>query len=350
MQLFRTGLISSDVPEDVELPWFKARGWQIVFVEERFVGQTATHPGRTSPYTRTFSMWVDDITNKRLKAVDQRPMLVPTSYGAHAGTEIFVRAKDRAAAQRAMDLILLSLVLQDPEQICVGHEINRRIYPSGVHDRVPQDDHLPPLHMMGSGLTASALMAARLSQRKLWQTAAWRLYYSLDQHYSCWKDTHPNLSYYKPLSDDPKEFLVYANCIHLAYAALEDLGLQVNASAKKPSILPGNVKNPIVWDDLRTRLLRAKVKPDRKVVWKSRASSTRITRARKVAGHKAAWAGGDVYDKMLPTLDAIFALSFLRSKAAAHGNLTFARSLSIYDVENSQHLARSILMQAIGVG
>lgn len=352
MRLFRTGLYSTDVPEKIEWPTFRPRGWQLEIREERFIGQVAKkrRSGLAYPPTAQFRRWLNEVNSRREAEIGQRPIISITKTGAHAGSELFVRAKNRSSAQTALDLIMLGHVLLEPEQFCVGHEINRRIYPLGASDNEPEDTHLPPFHIMGAGLTTAAMIAARLSQRKRWQTAAWRWYYSCMQHYSCWKETHPFYSDHKRLSDDPKDFLVYANAIQLAYSVLEDLRLAVNASSQKPSMLDGGVKNPAVWNDLRQRLIEARVDPDWKVLWKSRTPVTRITKARKLDGQRAPWGRSDVYDKEVSTLDAIFHLSFLRSKAGAHGSLAFSRSLSIYDVENAQMLVWCVLRQTIGFG
>lgn len=353
MKTYKTGLFSLDLPEDIKIPWFKPRGWEIEFVEDRYIGAVARSETRTSPVTTDFAKWNRKIELKRRATIGAAPTITLTNNGAHAGSELILKAKSRAIAQNAMNLILLGSLVRDPEVLCSGHDMDRRVYPADKSESEPEDVALPPFHSIGFGLTVSALIAARLSQRKRWQTAAWRFYYSNKQHYSCWKHTHPGYSDYKPVSKDPRDFIPYANAIHLAYSVLEDLGLQVKASDKKPSMING-AKNPDVWNELRNRLVASRVDPDWEVVWKGRAPMTLIAKARQPDGNPAEWAGqwagNNVKDKMVSTLDAIFQLSFLRSKAGAHGSLPFSSSLTIYDVENAQRLAWCVLMQTIGCG
>lgn len=353
VKIYKTGLFSSDLSEDIKIPWFKPRGWEVEFVEDRFVGRVGRIENKTSKVTTQFAKWHREVELKRRAAIGVAPMIRLTENGAHAGSEILIKAESQTIAQNALNLVSLGRLLHEPEHLCTGHDMDRRVYPADASESLPEDRFLPTFHTIADGVTIAALIAARLSQKRRWQTAAWRFYYSCRQHYSCWKDTHPGYSDYKPVSDDPKDFIPYANAIHSAYAVLEDLGLEVRANGGKPSTIKG-VKNPIVWDDLRSRLVAARVNPDWEVVWKGRASVTRITKARRPEGVPAEWAGrwlgSNVLDKMVATLDAIFQLSFLRSKAGAHGSLPFSSSLTVYDVENAQRLAWCVLMQAIGCG
>ena len=177
-KIYRTGLISIDVPEDVKIAWYKPRRWQLLFREERYVGEAFTGSYRTRKPTASFTQWERKIAKRYREAYNQSPVITLTKTGAFAGCEIFIRAKNRSVAQRAMDLITLSSALLDPESFCVGVERDRSIYPADEGEREPQDRDLPKFHTMGGGLTLAALTAARLSQRRSWQSAAWRYFYS----------------------------------------------------------------------------------------------------------------------------------------------------------------------------
>ena len=65
----------------------------------------------------------------------------------------------------------------------------------------------------------------------------------------------------------------------MAYSVLEDLGLEVRANGERPSMIKG-VKNPIVWDDLRSRLVTAQVAPD----WEVATAGTHV-----IEGQPMSW-------------------------------------------------------------
>ena len=55
-----------------------------------------------------------------------------------------------------------------------------------------------------------------------------------------------------------------------------------------------------------------------------------------------------VIDNMLGIVDAIYHLSWQRSKVASHKVNNYTKSLSVYDVNNAQHLARRLLLESLG--
>ena len=279
------------------------------------------------------------------------PIVSVCSTGAYVDSEISILAKSRRDAQYALKLILLGDLLANREQP------NMALYyvvPPDESEPSPEDHPAFGQHRLlsraSTGLTNAALIGARLSQRKSWQSAAWKYFYACDQCPIEWRDTHPYYSDYRPISGNPEEFIRYANSIVAAYSVMEHLGFEIRASKDNPSILADGSPNRKVREDVHARLRDGNVNPEWPVVWQVRAPLTRLTMKRKVPGTKADWATRSIRDKMIPTIDALYHDSFLRSKVGAHAANSLTKSLSIYDVHNVQQLAWCILMQTIGCG
>jgi hypothetical protein len=151
-----------------------------------------------------------------------------------------------------------------------------------------------------------------------------------------------------PKSLLPEDHVRLAFAIAAAYACIEELGLAVNASNKKPSILPNGSWNPIVKSDLEGRLVRSHINLTEHFLWNLRGGRTRIERKRTPNVIRAAkWATRHVRDGEMAVIDAINYTSFLRSTVAAHANKHMVRVLSAYDVANAQSLARRLLLEKL---
>ena len=128
---------------------------------------------------------------------------------------------------------------------------------------------------------------------------------------------------------------------------LEELGFEVRANKERPSRIDGKW-NPPVLAELESRLRAGRIDLDDTVVWTLRHTPTRIERQRPSEGSKASWSGGSIRDQLVPVVDAIAYVSWLRSKVAAHRLGDLAPSLTIYDVANAQALARRLLLEHLG--
>jgi hypothetical protein len=139
-----------------------------------------------------------------------------------------------------------------------------------------------------------------------------------------------------------------AQAILSAYSSIEELALEVKASSNKPSKI-GGAWNPPVLADLRSRLQKAGINLDDTIVWLLRNSPTRIEkRNAPPVGQRASWSGGSIRDQLVKVEDAINYASLLRSKVSAHVMHELTRSLTMSDVHNVQHLARRLLLEALG--
>ena len=129
---------------------------------------------------------------------------------------------------------------------------------------------------------------------------------------------------------------------------MEDLGLNLRASAKNPSRIDGQW-NPTVKSDLEARLRASGVVLDEKLLWTVRGPRRRIEKKRPFPdGEAAPWASQLVRDSDIPIVDAIAYAEWLRSAVAAHGVKDLTPSLSPYDVINVQHVARRLLLETLG--
>jgi hypothetical protein len=143
----------------------------------------------------------------------------------------------------------------------------------------------------------------------------------------------------------------FAFSIIAAYSVLEELGLEIRASIKKPSIINNNW-NPLVKKDLENRLRKAGIILQKKIAWVRRGKPTKIEKAKQpLSQKKCSWARGPyVRDCEIEVIDAINIASFLRSKISSHKLGDLVLSLTSYDVENVRHLAGRLLFACLRGG
>jgi hypothetical protein len=145
--------------------------------------------------------------------------------------------------------------------------------------------------------------------------------------------------------------VILAQAIITYYSVIEQLGLEVRATLKKPSRLPSGEWNPPVLEDLTKRLTAAGVRLKSSCVWIQRGTPTKVgTKALSTARvTKTPWTRGPyVRDKFVDVRDAILAASNLRSKVSSHRLDSKVASLTPYDVENVRNLARRLLLTRLG--
>ena len=83
--------------------------------------------------------------------------------------------------------------------------------------------------------------------------------------------------------------------------------------------------------------------------WHLRDTPTIIERTRRPSIiRKTEWSGFKVRDSYIEIIDAIAYASWLRSRISSHRLSNLAKSLTIYDVANVQHLSRRLLLERLG--
>ena len=138
-----------------------------------------------------------------------------------------------------------------------------------------------------------------------------------------------------------------------AFSAIEELGLEVRSSSKKPRFI-GDSKdqwNPDVFDDIKNRLCAIGINPHEEFEWVIRGQQRTIEDEFKpVLGKASSWGNGnDVRDRTLSIADAIHYSSLVRNFIAAHKFSKFVGELGPYDVFNVQSIARRLIISSLGV-
>jgi hypothetical protein len=199
-------------------------------------------------------------------------------------------------------------------------------------------------------LPVACLIAAKASWKYIYQYAIFKYFLSFRTITLEGPALDPQREWIpgKAVSTFPKEHVFYAFAISLCYSVLEELSLEMRASQKEPS-KKNSEWNPVIKSDLEKRLTKAGINLNEHLLWTLRETPTKIERARKPPNiKKMEWAVYRVRDELCNIIDAIAYASYLRSSISSHRLPSLAKSLSIYDVANVQHLARRLLLETLG--
>jgi hypothetical protein len=164
----------------------------------------------------------------------------------------------------------------------------------------------------------------------------------------------PKYGQYFELFDIKRQFHTRAAfAIIAAFSVIEELGLEIRSSSKKPRFLDPNMGtwNPDVHGDIQKRLLEANIDETKTFDWVYRGSKTRIEQEIKpFFGFDSDWViyGEDVRDKTLSLPEAIHNASYLRNYISAHKFNELTQFISPYDVYNVQALARMLILHKYG--
>jgi len=277
----------------------------------------------------------------------------PSSHivtGGEPAKEIIVYAQSADRAQHVVDMVLAAYCLYTGELL--------------VSDRMPvfenradTIDEIEEQLLAGGGhsigvyhLPVSCLIAAKASQKSVYQYAIFKNLLSCRTVPLGARSLDPQGDWEpgKVISALPKDHVSNANAITVGYSVLEELSFDIHASSEVPSKINGRW-NPEVKRDLQERLTKARINLSEPILWHLRDTPTRIERVRKPPGlQKCEWARFRIRDVYLDAIEAIAYASWLRSKISAHRLPMLAKSLTVYDVANVQHLARRLLLEALG--
>jgi hypothetical protein len=268
--------------------------------------------------------------------------------------ELAIFAKDEDKAQRAADLVHSARLLLDgsnvmshlwPGEHPVIWPLDRRDDDQLRDDVVARKTEVTTVH-----LPFASLVAAKASWKMSYVYALAKLRVSLEISSVPTMHLDPTRNENLPKSVLPEDHVRLAHALMAAWSCVEELGLEVRASAKKPSKLPDGSWNPPVKTNLESRLRRGRIDLAESFPWNLRGPRTRIERKRPPEVFtQAEWARWNVRDGEMMIIDAINYASFLRSKIAAHkSDPKMLRVLSIYDVANVQFLARRLILETMG--
>ncbi|RWK65607.1 hypothetical protein [Mesorhizobium sp.] len=138
--------------------------------------------------------------------------------------------------------------------------------------------------------------------------------------------------------------------INLAFSAIEEMNLQVNSSREKPRWLDDKYTwNPIVLKDIKSRLEKVGINPERTVDWVVRGDETELTIQPARDRFSDYGDGQKVRDIEFPLPDAIHACSYLRNFMTAHAFGKETQRLGPYEVYNVQQVARFLILSICGL-
>jgi hypothetical protein len=265
----------------------------------------------------------------------------------HIVKEVVIRAKNEVVAQRAADIIHASRLLLE------GCNLSSQLYP-GEHAPIFTATDKLKLKAIPWVETASiplaCLVAAKASRKLEYIYALAKIRLSLETFSLPTIQLDPHHSENIPKSPLPEDHVRMAFSIVTAWSAVEELGFDVRASQKNPSKLPDGSWNPIIKQELESRLTKGHVNLKEPVSWNLRGPRTKIEKEREPSiTKKAPWARYQVRDGEMAVIDAINYVSFLRSRVSAHkSDKDMLRVLSPYEVANAQFLVRRLFLEKIG--
>lgn len=196
-------------------------------------------------------------------------------------------------------------------------------------------------------------LGTRMTWRRNWQYAAFKLFSSFAQVGISWHETHPDEYHFNPAKKFrwSSDHVRLTTALTLAYAAIEELGLTVRPLAigtKEPrSKLPSGEWVPEVIANVQERLSKAHVHTRQALVWAIRGAVRKHERVKKIrAAGPTSWTRGVIRDVYVSVPDALEHARWLRNKVTGHRIDDRARSLTIYEVYNVQMLARFLIISA----
>jgi hypothetical protein len=139
-----------------------------------------------------------------------------------------------------------------------------------------------------------------------------------------------------------------------AFSVIEELGLEIRSSSKKPRFIDNSlgIWNVKVLENIKKRLQHIGVLDNMTFDWLYRGQPSPIEEDFKpFFGYDSEWIsyGEEVRDKTLTFPEAIHNASYLRNFIAAHKFNELTQFISPYDVYNVQALARNLILFKLGL-
>jgi hypothetical protein len=151
-------------------------------------------------------------------------------------------------------------------------------------------------------------------------------------------------------SDEFSDHVRSSIAINLAFSAIEEMNLQVKSSREKPRWLDNKYTwNPTVLMDIKSRLDRVGINPERTVDWIVRGDETEIPIEPVRDQFSENSDGKIVRDVQFSLPDAIHACSYLRNFMTAHAFGKDTQRLGPYEVYNVQQVARFLILSICGL-
>ncbi len=264
--------------------------------------------------------------------------------------EVLIKARSWVTAQRALSLILAGCYLLSGEPPSLAEDelvVHNETEPQNLDET---ERIIIKRRGFGTfGVPLACAVAAKASRKKEFAYALSKYKFSISLFKSHNVDLDPHHALGElSISQFHYHHILFSHCIISAYSVLEELGLEIKATTDNPSKIDSKW-NPNVKNDLEKRLINSGVDLSEKLLWIRRGTPKKIelTKTPEIKS-KMWWSSGNVRDAEIEIIDAISYASWLRSKVSSHKINKLTSSLSPYDVENIQHLARRLLLESLG--
>jgi len=194
--------------------------------------------------------------------------------------------------------------------------------------------------------SAVALAAHAWGERKLIY-AIFKLAQSYETESVTPHSMHPRYGQaFEKHTDEFKSHVGSSIAINLAYSAIEELGLTVQASSKKCRFLKGTTDwNPEILGPLLERLSKSNIEEDATIDWITRGAATELTMFSGIGVASEFSDGGKIRDSKVSLPYAIQFCEYLRNMLTAHKFKDDTQRLGPYEVYNCQTVARFLLLK-----
>lgn len=131
-----------------------------------------------------------------------------------------------------------------------------------------------------------------------------------------------------------------------AYSIIEELGLEIRSSSKKPRFLDNGEWNPVVKEDVIQRLSEIGISESDKITWLIRGNPSKLYNSIKPKlGINSKWSNGEeIHDQEMYIFDAIHYCSYIRNFFIAHKFDEVILHINPYDIHNVQMLTRRLIL------
>ena len=267
--------------------------------------------------------------------------------------ELIIYAKNLRNAQKVQELIYSGACLQNAHLPMIDEPPNLKSFEKNIEIMTEDSEMLNfgPEYAAFANIPRIAEIATKCSFRMNFVYALIKYKLACILHSNYLVDLNPHFGDYTKL----KDYLAYDHirmgyAIVLFYSVIEQLGLELRASPKKPSIIGINW-NPRVKNELETRLTINKININEKILWHRRCTPSKIEKKKKpIQSEKPNWTKNYrfVRDTEINLVDAIRITSWIRSSVVSHKLKENIKSISIYDVANANFLARRLFLEKLG--
>jgi len=268
---------------------------------------------------------------------------------SHGCKEIIIYAKNDHDAFEVSKLIYAAFTLLSANLGIVGQFASEPVIEENYNENIKSFSGRKDFYILSTNdLGYACKIACKVTYKKKLKLALIKYYLACSLHSNQIIDLDPHHSenvYLMNYSIFDNVRIGYA--IVVFYSVIEELGLEIRASEKKPSIIHGQW-NQIVKDDLEKRLVTSKININDPIVWHLRGTPTKIEKEKKpLKTIKSDYSKYDVRDVYIEISDGIRILSWIRSKIVSHKLNNNIKSISIYDVANANFLCRRILLETL---